>query len=204
MTQPVIVQMDNKVVPRGLSSFVKTYRNYIMLMLGVFSFGVVIGIGPGVVLGRYLSTSPDHTATKHGPTNSTTTVGPLTVTVPSSTEATLHHIDSTVTAPGTDWEKKILQQEKDLIAVGCRPTPHVIYVKTELAPEDDLGDKDLYPEWVVVGRCLASCSYCQPPQQCLPTPGTLRNKTFVVRATDDSRTVHRKRQVDEDTDCSCQ
>nr|XP_045582220.1 uncharacterized protein LOC123745582 [Procambarus clarkii] len=201
MRMPTIVKMDHSTEPQSHSSCIKTRRYCTLFAIaGVAIFILTYSVAS---LANSNSASPAE-KTNHTPLYSTTTANRIAATDLPNTEASRYDLTSTVSSPETDWEIQILQQVKELTAVGCRPTLQVKHVLTLLAPEDDLGDKDLYPEWVVVGRCLPSCSYCQAPQQCLPTPGTLRNKTFVVRATDDTRTVYRKRQVVEHTTCSCQ
>ncbi|XP_071514744.1 uncharacterized protein [Panulirus ornatus] len=100
---------------------------------------------------------------------------------------------------------QFLRQLEELSAVGCRPTRQVITVMTLLKPEDDLLDKISNPQWVVVGRCLPTCSYCGSGHLCLPAPGSERMKMFIVYVRgDDHKPVFHTRYVMEHTSCSCQ
>nr|XP_053644110.1 uncharacterized protein LOC128696775 [Cherax quadricarinatus] len=214
MTQSTIAQMSYEVIPQNHASSDKNYINCFIIfgaIIGAFVVISVLIIIKSGISGQCASpaTESNYTAMydiqqqeDFSTTENETVTDPASTAVPPSDPAPTFN---GATKFGMEWGKQqILQQYRELHTVGCRPTTHVMHIQKLLAPEDALFDKKFNPEWVVVGRCLPSCSYCRSPLRCLPTQGSQRNKTFVVLTTENNKRRYHKRRVVEDTACSCQ
>ncbi|KAK8733841.1 hypothetical protein OTU49_006204, partial [Cherax quadricarinatus] len=213
LSRPTVAKMVHNVLPQCRLSFMKNYGKF-FIMFVIFIFGFSVGIGVLMLRkGANCDRAAPASVTMQIPVNNVqhevnyTTENYGAPTVPRNRSGPRQDLPSAVncvTELGMNLEKQILKQREELNTVGCQPTAHVLYVPELLRAEDALLDKKFEPQWLVVGRCLPSCSYCQLPRKCLPTHETQRNKTFVVFTIEDKKPRYHKRRVVEHTACSCQ
>ena len=81
-----------------------------------------------------------------------------------------------------------------------------VHVKPYIGGDNDILDKDLHPEVVVVKRCIESCSYCgdngaAENQVC--RPHVERKKTVIISYTSDDTRKSEKVRIPEHKKCKC-